>query len=271
MMMTGTEGKTLVIGLGEIGQPLLDVLGRVYEAEGKDIEENPFDGPIAVMHICYPLVEQEAFVQTTLDYIERYDPGLVIVNSTVVPGTSAQIAARSGRPVAFSPVRGKHTRMAEELMNYKKFVAGCSADAIDAAVQHLEGAGMQTRVMSSCKTLELAKLLETTYFGVLIAWAQEMDRYADVLGVDYEEAMTFTDEIAYLPDMVFRPGFIGGHCIIPNMVLLDEVRASEFLKAVRWSNTLKEQEWREKGRDLDERLKPRKREPTSSGNVPISG
>jgi UDP-N-acetyl-D-mannosaminuronate dehydrogenase len=269
-MMIGTEGKTLVVGLGEIGRPILEVLGRVYEAEGRDIDEKEIDGPIAIMHICYPLVDQEAFVQTTVDYVERYDPGLVIVNSTVVPGTCAQIAARSGRPVAFSPVRGKHSRMTEELVNYRKFVAGCSAEALDAAVRHLEGAGMRTRVMSSCETLELAKLLETTYFGVLIAWAQEMDRYAKALDVDYEEAMAFTDEVAYLPDMVFHPGFIGGHCIVPNMVLLDEVRPSEFIEAIRWSNALKEQEWRDQGRDLDERLKPRKREPDPSDNVPVS-
>ena len=37
---------------------------------------------------------------------------------------------------------------------------------------------MKTRLIEAPETLELAKLAETTYFGVIIAFAQELNRYA---------------------------------------------------------------------------------------------
>ena len=40
--------------------------------------------------------------------------------------------------------------------------------------------------MDQPETLELAKLAETTYFGVLIAFAQELNRYAATVGANYE-------------------------------------------------------------------------------------
>ena len=36
---------------------------------------------------------------------------------------------------------------------------------------------MKTKLLSSPEATEIAKLTETTYFGLLIAWAQEVERY----------------------------------------------------------------------------------------------
>ena len=49
------------------------------------------------------------------------------------------------------------------------------------------------------ESLELAKLAETTYFGVCIAFAQEMNRYAERVGGDYSEAIDFFEEVDFLP------------------------------------------------------------------------
>ena len=76
--------------------------------------------------------------------------------------------------------------------------------------------------MSSPEALELAKLLETTYFGLLIAWAQEMNRFAETANADYLEVGKFFREIGYLPNVLFQPGFIGGHCVMPNIALLQQ-------------------------------------------------
>ena len=58
------------------------------------------------------------------------------------------------------------------------------AVAVKRAAEHLEACGMKTAQMSAPETLELAKLLETSYFGLLIAWAQEMERFATNVGGD---------------------------------------------------------------------------------------
>lgn len=247
------QADVLVIGLGEVGGPLLEVLGNTYRAVGRDIEDCPLR-EVPILHLCFPF--GEGFVQKATQYVLRYKPELVIINSTVLPGTTRAISEESATAAVYSPVRGKHTRMKEELHRYAKFVAGSSPWASDIAEGHFGAAGIPTERMSSFEVLELAKLLETTYFGVMIGWAQEMDRFASTLGVDYWEAAQFFDEIDFLPPVRFQPGFIGGHCVMPNLDLLGQVRQSVFVDALRDSNAMRETEWRALGRALSERLFP---------------
>src|SRR5207302_117079 len=143
---------------------------------------------------------------------------------------------KSGAQVAFSPVRGKHVKMAQDLMHYVKFVAAPSQAAADRAEKHLRDAGMKTARMSTVETLELAKLAETTYFGVIIAYAQELNRYIESVGGDYKEATEFFDEVGFLPRQRYFPGFIGGHCVIPNINLLLQVAPAPLLEAILDSN-----------------------------------
>ena len=100
--------------------------------------------------------------------------------------------------------------MVEELTYYDKFIGPIDADAGVLAKQHFESLGMTTRVLSSPEASELAKLTETTYFGVLVAWAQEVERYCEAVGVDYDEVVAIYEQIGYLPPVKFFPGVIGG-------------------------------------------------------------
>jgi UDP-N-acetyl-D-mannosaminuronate dehydrogenase len=177
----------------------------------------------------------------------------------VVPGTTRAVQRVTGTPAVYSPVRGKHTRMTEELRRYRKFVAGTSAPAVAAVADHFTAAGLTTQRMSSFESLELAKLLETTYFGVLVAWAQEMDRFAAAADADYWETTGFFEEIGFFPPVSFEPGFIGGHCVMPNLDLLEQVRRSPVIDVIRQSNERRAQEWQLAGRSTAERLSPRPR------------
>ena len=95
---------------------------------------------------------------------------------------------------------------------------------------------MTTQCISKLETLELAKLGETTYFGVLIAFAQELNRYANRVDGDYAEALDFFEEVDFLPNTKYFPGFIGGHCVIPNIDLMRTIASSPMLEAVLESN-----------------------------------
>lgn len=250
------EGNVLVIGQGETGKPMADLLRRVYDVVTKDVEPIRLKDPVAVMHICYPFNLTD-FVRTTTSYISEYKPKITIVHSTVTPGTTRTISDLSGSLVAYSPIRGKHTNMQEDLRSYTKYISAIRKDALDLAIGHLQGAGIHTSSFSSPEALELAKLQETTYFGLLIAWAQEIERFCAQLDVNYDEVMLFNQEISYLPPAVFRPGFIGGHCVMPNISLLEEIRHSQFLDAIKKSNEDKAIEWRSKGKEFNERLAPK--------------
>ena len=105
-----------------------------------------------------------------------------MINSTVAIGTTREIALRTGTAVVHSPVRGKHACMRAELSRYTKFVGAMDAGVGKRVAAHFEAAGLKTKVLTTPEASELAKLTETTYFGLLIAWAQEVERYCDQAG-----------------------------------------------------------------------------------------
>ena len=72
----------IVAGLGEVGNPLLEILSRSYECIGVDIAPVEVDRPCSVMHVCYPF-QLPDFVGTTASYIEKYKPALTVINSTL--------------------------------------------------------------------------------------------------------------------------------------------------------------------------------------------
>jgi UDP-glucose/GDP-mannose dehydrogenase family, central domain len=251
---TSCEAPVLVVGLGEVGGPLLETLRGTHRAGGRDVEDLAFHG-VQVLHLCFPFGPD--FVSSAAEYVWMYEPTVVVVNSTVVPGTTRAIHEKTGTPAVYSPVRGKHVRMTQELRRYRKFVAGTSAEAVALVEDHFAAAGITTHRMSSPEALELAKLLETTYFGVLVAWAQEMDRFAASVDADYWETAAFFEEIDYLPPVSFQPGYIGGHCVMPNIELLEQVRRSPFIDVIKESNRRRAREWRERGLSTADRLSPR--------------
>ena len=230
------KARTLVVGLGEVGGALAAVLDRKETVLRHDLDRVKIEEPIGTMHLCIPFQSPRQFETVALGYISRFKPALTIINSTVIPGTTRSIAEKSGSPVAYSPVRGKHVKMEQDLLHYVKFVAAPERSTVASAEAHFQAAGMKTRRMTEVESLELAKLAETTYFGVCIAFAQEMNRYAERVGGDYSESIDFFEEVDFLPRQRYFPGFIGGHCVIPNIKLLLQIAPSNALEAILDSN-----------------------------------
>jgi len=73
------------------------------------------------------------------------------------------------------------------------------------AVEHFESLGMRTRLLSEPRPRSSPSSRRRRIFGLLIAWAQEVERYCDRLGQDYNEVVSFYEEIKYLlPSNIFR-------------------------------------------------------------------
>ena len=231
-------GSILVVGLGEVGQPLLEVISQRYNVIGIDINPVENKGECEIMHVCYPFNIAD-FIGQTVAYIDKYEPQLTVVNSTVAPGTTRAIYQKTEAPIVHSPVRGKHFKMKQELLRYAKFVGGITDEASIKAAAHFQSVGMETKILSSPEATELAKLTETTYFGLIIAWAQEVERYCDQFSLNYNEIVSFYKEINFFPPVKYFPGVIGGHCVMPNIDILKKVFDSDILDAIEKSNQLK--------------------------------
>jgi UDP-N-acetyl-D-mannosaminuronate dehydrogenase len=234
------QATVVIVGLGEVGKPLLEIMKSGYQTFGVDINQPAPISECDVMHICFPF-HNGNFVGQVVEYIHQYRPALTIINSTVAPGTTRRVALESGAPVVNSPVRGKHARMQQEMLHYTKFVGALDKTSGQRAVEHFEKVGMKTRLLSSPEATEIAKLTETTYFGLMIAWAQEVERYCVKLGANYDEVTSFYDEIKFFPSVKYFPGIIGGHCVMPNIAILLRQFPSGLLQAIVQSNELKQE------------------------------
>jgi UDP-N-acetyl-D-mannosaminuronate dehydrogenase len=233
------KNRVAVVGLGEVGKPLFELISKYHHTVGIDVVPVPVEsGSVDVLHICYPFQIKD-FVGETARYIALFQPKVTVINSTVAVGTTRSIADCTGAAVANSPVRGKHARMLEELVAYTKFVGASEPATARMAAEHFESLGVTTKILSSPEATELAKLTETTYFGLMIAWAQEVERYCDQSNAVYDDVTSFYDEIKCFPSIKYFPGIIGGHCVMPNIEILRKYHDSTILKAIQASNRMK--------------------------------
>ncbi|HEY1272992.1 MAG TPA: hypothetical protein VGF08_13450, partial [Terriglobales bacterium] len=88
-----------------------------------------------------------------------------------------------------------------------------------------------------------------------IAWAQELERYCDQTGADYNEVIAFYEEIKFFPPVKYFPGIIGGHCVMPNIKILSRLNQSVVLEAIESSNRMKiEREENKKAAEAEDDL-----------------
>ena len=248
-----TKEKILVLGLGEIGRALFELLKEedgftVYgldldeakmRATGQDKSKMPKE--VDTMHVCLSCKIQEEFVDTVVSCAKQFKPKLLIINSTVLPGTTKKIHEKYNCLAAHSPVRGVYKNpeyMKWELKRWTKYVGGVNTKATDAACKHFEKVNLEVKTLKSCTETELAKLFETTYRAWMIACFQEMHRMSRHFDADFDEVVDFLEDThrLRLDRPIMFPGFIGGHCLIPNIALLLNVYDSEFLRLILESN-----------------------------------
>ena len=227
--------KDIVVGIGEIGKPILKLLSKNNIVVGFDlkpdlIDERKFERyknlQTSFLHIAIPVSSK--FESNLLQLYKKFKPECIVIHSTIGPGTIEQIQKKLDVPLIYSATRGVHKRMLKDIKRYTKFFAISKNApkkqwAIKAYSTKMKNCGIKTKQMSKPETLELAKIIcDTSYLGWLINYAQFSNMIAQRYNVNYDEMWSFSDEIHKFlgnrPKMY--PGFIGGHCVIPNIDLM---------------------------------------------------
>lgn len=125
--------------------------------------------------------------------------------------------------VCHSPERVFSGRIFDDLRTYPKLVGGIDDASAARAVAFYESAlefderpdlerpnGVWD--LGSAEAAELAKLAETTYRDINIAFANELARYSDGIGVDVQAVIDASNSQPF--SHIHRPGIaVGGHCI----------------------------------------------------------
>ena len=228
--------KDVVVGMGEIGKPILKLLSKRNIAVGFDLNPDLMDQrkfqryknlQTSFLHITIPVTDK--FINNVLKLDKKFQPECIVIHSTIKPGTTKKLQEKLSIPVIYSATRGIHKRMIYDLKRYTKFFvisenAPRGKWASSRFVKLMKRCGIKTKKMSKPETLELAKIIcDTSYLGWLINYAQLSNMIAIEHGVDYDEMWSFSDEIQeFLGNRPkLYPGYIGGHCVIPNLDLIN--------------------------------------------------
>ncbi|MDQ3742341.1 MAG: nucleotide sugar dehydrogenase [Actinomycetota bacterium] len=151
--------------------------------------------------------------------------GVVVSVETTVPvGTTREriapalerasgLRAEQDFFTVFSPERVFSGRVLRDLAAYPKLVGGLSEEGerrgAELYAQFIEA---EVRAMGCAEAAEMAKLAETTYRDLNIAYANELARAADARGLDVQAVIDAANSQPF--SHIHRPGVaVGGHCI----------------------------------------------------------
>ena len=262
--------KVCVLGLGYIGLPTALLIAQENEVVGVDINEEvisslkmgvlPFNEPglkelyEAVKDkfnpstevvksdaylVCVPTPIDEKLRVADLSYVisalksicpvlEKGD--LVIVESTIPPGTSERLAipilertgVRAGDfHYAYCPERAIPGKTLEEMIHNDR-VIGALNEHSGRIASNLYGSFVKGDLfITHHRTAEFVKLMENTYRDVNIALANEFAEIAEASGVNVWEAIELANRHPRVD--ILRPGpGVGGHCIAVDPWFLTE-------------------------------------------------
>lgn len=242
----------VVIGRGEVGQAVINILSKKYQVESFDITDDRSLGrkilKDKITHICFPY--NNRFVKNVEKYQKALKPKFLIIHSTVAVGTTEIISK-----AVHSPVRGVHKKIGsipdssieEGMLGWKKQIGG-PKKLVTKTKKIFENVGIETVTYSDSKITELGKLLCNIQWALSLAFTQEMKRVCDHFDLDFdvtvkemnkmynEGAINLGGKYKDRIRPVCFPGYIGGDCLMENIEILKKQKPSKFFDLIEESN-----------------------------------
>lgn len=229
--------KIGILGYGEIGQ----AIAKFYKNPLiRDIDKNTFEKNLDVLHVCLPYLKN--FKAVVSENINTYNPKLVIIHSTIGLGSTLDLYKKFGN-VVHSPARGVHPHLYEGIKTFVKYVGADDKKLGLKAAAHLRSVGISNvKVLSGSKASELGKLLDTTYYGLCIAYHDYANKICLKQKLSFDEVMTDFNQsynegykklkkVNVIRPVLFPPknNKIGGHCIMPNAQILKNLFGDDLI------------------------------------------
>ena len=227
--------KALLVGYGEIGKSVEQYYGkyhriRVYDPAIDDAypRQQKFDILLVAFGYSKNFVDQVKF------YKSKYDIENVIIFSTVPMGTTRQIIG-----AVHSPVEGRHPHLEESIGIFKRYMGGYNSEC---AIFLLKG-HKDVEVLQEPEHTEFLKIQSTTNYGIMLEYARYVKSVCDKLNMDYDYVMDFNKSYNNLYEQLGLPnisryiltppeGKIGGHCVVPNAVILNKLYPNPLVQEV---------------------------------------
>lgn len=160
------------------------------------------------------------------------DGALVVLRSTVYPGTTAYVSQHLREAgcvvdVAFCPERIAEGHALEELHSLPQIIGAdddVAADRASALFRHLAAKTIRT----SSREAELAKLFTNTWRYMKFAVANQFFMIADQAGVDYTNVLRAIREDYPRAQDLPGPGFAAGPCLFKDAMQLSAFTSDHF-------------------------------------------
>ena len=225
----------LIIGMGEIGKAVRAIIDEPVSTI--DIgRSHIIDKKIDIMHVCFPYSTE--FEDALNIYIDNYKPTHVVIYSTVPIGTTKKFNA------VHSPIEGKHPELEDSIRFMERWIGYNDKAEGRFFANFFRDLGLRVKLVENSDCTEALKLLSTTEYGINIEFARYKKHVADSIDMDYELCKEFNREYnklyrnlgmdkRYQKFVLDAPdGPKGGHCVVPNAVLLNEQYPNELVKIV---------------------------------------
>lgn len=240
------------MGYGEIGKALSLFYKnkKRYKLLLKDLKLDQFGNQkIDILNVAVPCFSQRQFVDAIVPVIKKNKPKLVIIHSTIVPGTTKKLIQKTKAKIVHSPVRGVHPKLYQGIKTFVKFI-GCEDFRVGQSVQkHFQSIGIKkVKIFKPALATELNKLIDTTYYAHCIVFTDYIERLLKKYKISFETFQLFN--LSYnqgykklgksnvvrptlIPMSKFKTGRkIGGHCQIPNAKILEKIYPDSVTKHI---------------------------------------
>ncbi len=211
----------LVIGNGQIGSAIASILNCEAIDKGQVAKDVSYD----IIHVAIPY--SDTFVETVTEYQKLYSPSITVIHSTVDIGTSDKLGA------VYSPCKGIHPNLKDGILTFTKFFAGKDSEKVSKIFYDAGCSIAWEDEENSRRSLEAAKLWDTTQYGLNIIMEKEIHNFCERNNLDFNLVYTMFNEDYNLgyeklghPEykkyvLKHTTGKLGGHCVVPNCNLLN--------------------------------------------------
>jgi len=239
--------RVCVIGVGFVGEHLVNIFKNIYHVIGVDISQKRIDqlklkyndnnvhfqanydnlNKCSVFIVSVPtLVDENKNIDMTylrdvkqqlLDVVQPYS--LIVIESSVYVGATRELFGEfldKNILVAFSPERVDPGRLEPSYEDIPKIISGLTDESLLACKNVYERVFNNIVTVSTTECAEMCKLYENCFRMVNIAYVNEISDMCELLGINVHEMVnaSSTKPFGFMP---FYPGVgVGGHCLPVN-------------------------------------------------------
>lgn len=227
--------RVAIIGYGQVGKAVHKVFpdAILYDTAAGMLSDKGAVNGCDMAFVCVPTplgADGACDISAVEEAISWLHTPIIVIRSTVPPGTTEALARRHDKRVVFEPEYLGQTpaHPLADIRTRDFFVLGGDPEDIEAV------AALYSRMFHSsvrfhftdARTAELAKYMENCFFAMKVLFCSEFRRIADAMGVSYAQLREiWLADKRISPDHTFayadEPGF-AGQCLPKDVSALIE-------------------------------------------------